>query len=373
MSKISHVRLVRLNDCARMIRTVGHAVTIIVRGEPGIGKSAILKQIAIMNGDKWRKVGDYFPEDKYQYIYVDCADLQYGDLKAVIPVHDTKSLEEYVNGILGMDDPRPKVIMFDEVLKLPKAMKPIVTRTMRERTAGNKPFVPGTLVFGTSNNAEDNVGDTTQAHEGSRVSFVRMAKPGLPEWLPWAVENRMDPMLIGWARMEPSIFDSYMTLTREALNANPHIYNPWKPQTTFVTLRTLEMANEFVVNEQVLGRDVALAGIAGCLGEAAANSLETFFELNKEIVEFDTIKANPATAPIPGNDIVALLTLLRTVRFIKTQEDLTAVIEYMKRYKSVELQSCFCVSVLKDPQTDRMASRNEYLKQWRIANIEYMI
>ena len=373
MSKITHVRLVRLTDCARMIRTVGHTVTVIVRGEPGIGKTGILRQIAIMNGDKWRRVGDNFPTDKYRYIYVDCADMQYGDIKAVIPVHQSKSLEEYVNGILGMDDPRPKVIMFDEVLKLPKAIKPVVTRTMRERTAGDRPFTPGTIVFGTSNNAEDNVGDTTQAHEGSRVSFVHMAKPGLGEWIPWAIENGIDPMLIAWARMEPSIFDSYTTLSREALNANAYIYNPWKPQTTFVTLRTMEMASEFISNETTLGREVMMAGVAGCLGEAAANSLDTFFDLNKDIVQFDTIKASPTTAPIPANDIVALLTLLRTVRQIKTQEDLSAVVEYMQRVKSVELQSCFCVTVLKDPNTDRMASRNEYLKQWRLKNVEYII
>lgn len=373
MSLVKNVRLVRIADCARMIRTVGHRSTIIVRGEPGIGKSAILRAIAVMNGDKWRKPGDYFPDDKYCYVYLDCADMQYGDIKAVIPVHETQSLHEYVNDILCMKDPRPKVIMFDEVLKLPKALKPIVTRTMRERTAGNKPITPGSIIFGTSNNAEDNVGDSTQAHEGSRVSFVYMAKPGVGEWIPWAVENGIDPTLIAWARIESSIFDSYMTLSRKALDANAYIYNPWKPQVTFVTLRTLEIANDFVANEKTLGRDVALAGVAGCLGEPAAASLETFMDMNKDIVEFDTIKRDPKGAPIPGNDIVALLTLLRTVRHIKTQEDLAAVVEYMQRYKSVELQSCFCATVLKDPQTDRMASRNEYLKQWRVSNIEYMI
>lgn len=373
MSKINTVRLLSLNACARTIRTVGHSVTIILRGEPGIGKSAVLRAIAIMNGDKWRKVGDYYPDDKYCYVYLDCADMMYGDIKAVVPVHETKSLEEYVNGILCMDDPRPKVIMFDEVLKLSKTMKPIVTRTMRERTSGNRPFTPGTIVFGTSNNAEDNVGDTTQAHEGSRVSFVRMAKSGTSEWIPWAVEAGMDPTLITWARLEPSIFDSYMTLSKEALNANPYIYNPWKPQVTFVTLRTLEMANEFISKETVLGREATMAGIAGCLGEAAANSLETFMDMNKDIVEFDVIKKDPKTAPIPANDIVALLTLLRTVRYIKTQEDMAAAVEYMQRYKSVELKSCFCVTLCKDPNTDRMASRNEYLKQWRLNNIEYLI
>ena len=373
MAQVKTIRLVSINDCANMIKTVGQVITVIVRGEPGIGKSALLRLRAIQNGDKWRRVGDDYPTDKYQYIYVDCSNLQYGDLVSMIPVHATKSMEEYVGGILCLDDPRPKVIMFDEVLKLPKAMKPIVTRTMRERTAGAKAFPKGTEVFGTSNNAEDNVGDTTQAHEGSRVAFVNMMKSGVREWLPWAVENGIDPLIMAWAKMEPSIFDSYMTLSRDELNANPYIYNPWKPQVTFVTLRTLEIANEFVTNEKVLGRDVTMAGLAGCLGEAAANSFETFLELQKDIVEFDTIKASPKTAPIPGNDIVKLLTLLRTVRHIKTQEDLSAVVEYMQRVPIVELQSVWCMNVLKDPNTDRMASRNEYLKQWRLKNTEFLI
>ena len=66
MSVIKFGSSVTLNEFATLISTVGKSVTVIGQGEPGIGKSAMLKKIVEMN-----------PE--YEPAYIDCTLLDLGD------------------------------------------------------------------------------------------------------------------------------------------------------------------------------------------------------------------------------------------------------------------------------------------------------
>jgi midasin (ATPase involved in ribosome maturation) len=72
MSKINFAPMVSIDEAKTIIGAIGDEVTCILISEPGVGKSSILSGLAEMNGDQWRKVGDDFPSDKYDYIYIDC-------------------------------------------------------------------------------------------------------------------------------------------------------------------------------------------------------------------------------------------------------------------------------------------------------------
>ena len=368
--EVQQVRLVGLNECATLIRRTGHLNTVVLQSEPGCGKSSILTLIAETNGDKWRRVGEYFPDDKYQYIYVDSPTLMYGDTHAYIPDRETKSMEEFAGAMFSLGDPRPKVIMFDEVLKLPKSMKPIVTRVMRERTVGNRPFPKGTIVFGTSNNMRDNVGDTTHAHEGNRLTFVNMRKPNVNEMLTYASRKGWNETMMAWIKMEPGILDSYMTLSQEQVNSNPYIYNPYKPQVTFCSPRSLEIAQHYLNDRSILGDDVVLASIEGTLGTAAAHSLSTFMIMEREVVKTEDIVADPMGAPIPTNKIVLLMTLFRSARHLTSQDDLGEYQRWVMRIKERELQAVWNGFVCQSEFTARWAARNALLREWREKNIE---
>ena len=373
-NKFTMNRLIKLPTMARSIRLMGHTNTIIVQSEPGCGKTSLLTLIAKLNGDQWRKVGDYYPSDKYQYIYVDCPNLQYGDITSNIPVKETKTLEEFVSGLFCLDDARPKVIMFDEVLKVPKPLKGVTTRAMYERTAGSRPFPQGSIVFGTSNNQIENLGDTTHAHEGNRVSYAQMAKPDIGVWLPWAIENQINDTVVACVKMNhESMLASYVTMTPDMLKVNGMIYNPYDPKVTFVSPRSIESISRYVDRRLELGEDAMYALIAGTWGEQATNLLETFVMMEKDIVPPEVIIADPMNAPIPGNDIVMLITLFKSANGIKTQDHLSAYAQYVQRLPSKEIQSVWAVKIIADPRTESLARRNEFLKQWRLDNVEYMI
>ena len=58
---------VNLNQAASLIRNIGTTNTVLLEGQPGVGKSAVLKMLAT-------ELPDYMP------CYIDCANLDLGDL-----------------------------------------------------------------------------------------------------------------------------------------------------------------------------------------------------------------------------------------------------------------------------------------------------
>ena len=68
--------------------------------------------------------------------------------------------------IFKLDSKKPKVILLDEFMKAPKLLQVIFTRLMLERTVGDTPLPEGSMVFATSNNQSDGLGDGMLAHAG---------------------------------------------------------------------------------------------------------------------------------------------------------------------------------------------------------------
>ena len=114
MSKINFADSVTIEQAASIIPVLSAThegedshVTPILLSEPGVGKTSTLKLIEKQLGDG------------YDYIYVDCPSKDYMDIAGTIPNHETKALEQYVGGLFKMDSGKPKVIMLDEVFKVP--------------------------------------------------------------------------------------------------------------------------------------------------------------------------------------------------------------------------------------------------------------
>ena len=172
MAKVNFSDTVTIEQLVQMIPVLSATTndnethtTPIILSEPGCGKTSILKEMKAKLGDG------------YDYIYVDCPSKDLMDIAAAIPNHADKSLDQYVGSLFMLDSDKPKVIMLDEVFKVPKIMGVMFTRLMLERTVGDKSLPVGSIVFGTSNNASDGVGDHMQAHQGNRVCLLPMQKP----------------------------------------------------------------------------------------------------------------------------------------------------------------------------------------------------
>jgi hypothetical protein len=349
---------VELSDIPNLIATIGHHRTVMLRGEPGIGKSTVLTMVKQILGNE------------YDPIYADCPVLDVSDVVMRIPNHQTKSLESYVSELFKLDSPKPKIIMLDEVSKANKLLQVIFTRLMLERTVGDVKLPAGSIVFATGNNSSDGVGDTMSAHVLNRLCVINVRKPDARRWNLWATDNGISRIIRTWVAMNPSCLASYLDGGQEQ---NPYIFDPAKPITSFVTPRSLVGANEVVNNSGKLGQYVTKAALAGLCGGAFAESVDAFMKMEKEWLKVADILADPENIAIPTNPAVLFHAMFNAVDTIDTQDELTSFMKFVKRLKSEEIQACFNSMVFESKRTTKLARNNDELRAWGMKNIELLI
>lgn len=356
MSKVNFRATVSIDEATKTIMNVGHELTPIIVSEPGCGKSSILKMIEQEKGDA------------YDYIYVDCPVKDMSDIAMTIPNHASHSLEYYVSSLFKLDSPKPKVIMLDEMMKAPKLLQIIFTRLMLERTAGDAPLTKGSIVFATSNNASDGVGDTMAGHVGNRVCFLHMQKPDANTWLKWANENNVSRLIRAWVAMYPRALHSYLDGGQED---NPYIFNPKKAgQVSFVSPRSLAKASVIVDNRDALGENATMCALAGTAGESFARDMSAFLSLEKQLPNLEDILKAPKTVKVPEEPAATLMIMFQAIDALKTQDELSSFMDFVDRVPSSELQAVFFTMLMRSARTTKIARNNAQIAVWAQNNHE---
>jgi len=357
MSQINFKLRVSINEAKDLIKTVGHEITPIIVSEPGVGKSSILKMLEAEMGT-----------DEYDFIYVDCPVKDMMDIAASIPNHESRSLEYYVSSLFKLGNGKKKVIMLDEFMKAPKLLQVIFTRMMLERTVGDVPLPEGSILFGTSNNASDGVGDNMLAHAANRVCLADMRKPSADEWNAWAGgvvdgKPRVARSIRAWVAMNPRVMKSY---TDPDQSDNPYIFKPSGSAKSFASPRSLTKASVIVENRNKFSENTLAVALAGTIGEAAAKSMAAFINLESKLVPYAEIIKSPDTAKVPSDISALIMMMFEATDYIEDQGGLTSYMEFVKRIPHSEVQSLFFTMMMRTKP--RIARYNEQIKNWAIEN-----
>lgn len=373
MAKVQFVNTVTIRELRKMIPLIGGELTTVIQSEPGCGKTSLLAMMAEDNGDKWRKPGDVFPEDKFDYIYVDCPVKDMSDIGMVIPNHASKSLEYYVSTLFKLGNGKPKYILLDELMKAPKLLQVIFTRLMLERMVGDEPLPVGadgtkSVVIATSNNASDGVGDSMLAHAGNRVCLVRMAKPTPDEWLAWASNNGISRVIRAWVAMFPRCLASY--LDGDEQKDNPYIFKPTMTSLSFVSPRSLAKSDVIVRNRDALGENATKVALSGTIGAAAAGDMAAFLSLEKSLTDVKDIIKAPSTIEVPKDVSAQLMIMFQAVDVLSTQDELSKFMEFVDRVPSHEVQGVFFTMMMRNPKALRLARNNLKIAEWAKNNHE---
>lgn len=349
------MQTVTIEELRKVIPTIGETITPIIQSEPGCGKTSLLGMLRDDLGEK------------YDYIYVDCPVKDMSDIAMTIPNHDTKTLENYVGSLFKLDSDKPKVILLDEFMKSPKLLQVLFTRLMLERMVGDTPLPKGSIVFGTSNNQSDGVGDTMLAHAGNRVCIMRMEKPDVNSWLAWATNNNVSALVRAFVHTFPRCLASYLDSNQED---NPYIFQPKKPQLSFVSPRSLAKSSVIVENRDALGENATMAALSGTIGESASADMSAFLRLEKELPTFESIIESPETALMPDSISAQLMLMFQAVDKMETQSMLTAFMKYLKRISSDELQAVFFTMMCRSKKAIKLARSNPEITDWATKNHE---
>ena len=356
MSAINFGQSVSLLEFAKAIGQVGRDVTVIGQGEPGIGKSSMLKVLS-----------KQYPE--YEIAYIDCTLLDLGDFALPYTENVLTDVNTEAGSVTKVTKFAPNarfkmIVMLDEIGKAMKAVKNVLLTLMLEHRIGDHYLPEGSIVFGTTNLLSDGVGDMLEAHARNRVCLVTVRKPDADEWIEWAISNAVDPTIIAWVKQFPHALASYTDISQKE---NPYIFNPTRAGSgAVVTPRSLEKASFIAKQRGELGDALTISLLTGTIGESAARDMQAFFTVVDKLPTWDAILNDPKNAKLPEDTVAKCILVFSAVTRV-TKDTLDKWMHYAKRM-DMEWQALFATSVMKSTDKQSFCVMNKEFKDWALAN-----
>jgi hypothetical protein len=331
---------VTLKEAEEAILAFGSRTTIHLVGEPGIGKTAMFKNIVAKTG--------------YKGVFIDTPNTELGDIGIPMPDHETRTTTLYPNKHWGFHKKEPMVIFIDEFTKPSSmAVQNMLHPLTNERRIGGDELHEDSIVITTGNNTTDGVGDMLKAHSINRLTIYPIAKPQAgfnadgscdeDSWGYWAMANDVAPEIIAWVKAFPHALASYKDASQVD---NPYIFNPKTPQKSFVSPRSLARASHVVSNRHRITRNTLIAGLAGTIGESAARDMVAYVEIADTLPTWGEIMQDPKDCKLPTSPAALNIMAFGAIQKID-RNNISKWFEYLKRTPK-ELQSVFCLSTSKN-------------------------
>ena len=351
MSVISFGKQVSLKQAASIILATPEN-RYLLQGEPGIGKSSLLKTLSAS-----------LPN--HEVAYIDVPNMDLGDIAMPVINHETKTTAYYPNTRFKVHTGKPVITMLDEFTKGAEPIKNMLHPLLEVANPrlGDISVHPESIVFLTGNLSTDSVGDNLKAHSRNRIIPLTVRKPDADEWLEWAVNNNIEPVIMAWVRQFPHALASY---TDDAQGDNPYIYNPKKVQTSFVSPRSLERASNIVRVREKVDADTMIAAMSGAVGEAASRDIQAYVEYQDQLPTWENIVKNPKTADVPSSAGACAVLIFGAIAKI-AKDTIGPFMQYLERFEP-EWQACFAINVAKSPTKQSIAFSSSAFADWVTKN-----
>lgn len=174
-------------DLFRLVRTVLEAeVSVLVRGHPGVGKSALAASLADALG--------------LELIDIRLAQRDPTDLAGVwFPDRDSQTLVAYPPAWARRAAERPCLVFLDEInAAVTKLHQAAAYQIVLEKRLGDLRFHPGTRVMAAGNLEEDNAIVTTLSSALNNRFAHFILRVDTKTWLDWATGAGLDPALLAY-------------------------------------------------------------------------------------------------------------------------------------------------------------------------------
>ena len=348
-----------------LVAAVGDKRTVIVEGENGIGKTALFHMLR-----KLPKFADHIAVQP-----IDCTQLSDGSVWMPDLDRENGVSRELPNerfGVsafnqLGVNNSKPILVGLDEIAKAPQFIKNVLAPIIYERRVGNLSMPEGSVVVCFTNLSIEGLGDSIQAHLRNRLVFVKMRKPSCDEWVKWATDNGINPMVIAFVNNEPRVMQSFLEYEKGGMfegkdlsKDNGFIFNPKSMQLAYATPRSLVAASDILdAGLGVLDDDTLEAALVGTVGATTAQALSSFIRFGREICEYSRVIKSPDTAPLSDNPTAQLIQVFQFVTRVADRTEAEAIVKYVWRMRA-EMQSIFCNTVATSQRVALFATINEF-------------
>ena len=302
-----------------------------LRGEPGIGKSSIMRMLKAQ-----------LP--RHHMAYMDVPNMDLGDIAMPVIDKDTQTTRYYPNARFMFHTGEPVIVMLDEFTKGPDPVKNMLHPLLEAHNPrlGDVPVHKDSIIFMTGNLATDGVGDSMKAHTLNRIIPLTIRKPTFDEWAEWAMDNGIVPEILAFGRQFPQIFASY---TDPSQKENPYIYHPNRATMPCVTMRSLERASSVVRMRHMLDQESLIASLTGAIGEAAAKDFSAYLDYSNQLPTWQQTITNPTSALVPTSAGACAIVVFGAIQKVE-KDTIDAFMTYIERFEP-EWQAAFCINLAK--------------------------
>ena len=352
-----------INQTAQLINTIGQAITVVVQGNMGTGKSSLINI-----------VGAFRPTHKL--VYLDCTTMvDSADMFMVKYSEDGKTFKTVPLEDLGLHLPdQPIILMLDEIGKCNRSVILACNRIMLERKHSGYELHPDSIVFATTNLGTEGLGDLLPAHTRNRITVVTMRNPNNIEFIEFGINNNFDRALLGFCKEKPELFHSFEQY--ENPDENPYIPHPRANRTACTTPRSLHKASDILKKREQLceldkyGNKIypqLTAALVGTIGDRAALDLAAFIALADKLPTLEQIQNDPMNAPVPDSPAAVCMVVYQALATIE-RKWVDPWLTYMNRLPK-EAQGLF-VNGVRRPQYSRVdyVTQNKKYQEWCLAN-----
>jgi hypothetical protein len=342
-----------LQQTADLILAVGDSTTVLAQGEMGIGKSSIL---SILKSKL---------SATHHFCYGDMTTKDVGDflVPKIRSLNDTEVCSFIPNEEFGFHHDKPIVLMLDEIGKASKAVMNACLRLMLERKLGTYELPQGSIVFATTNLANEAIGDNLPPHARNRISVVKVRKPSADEWIEWALDNDIAPEVLMTVKQFPQMLASFEDFNNAS--DNEYIYDPRTPRPAFCTPRSLNRASDIIKKSKPLGIDIMAHALKGTIGNRATYDMLSIIQLTDELPTWEAIIKEPLKTQVPQSPSAVCMLVYSAIQQVE-KDNINKWIEYMNRLTK-EAQGLFATSVMRTSKKTTVGTSQGFIK-WATAN-----
>lgn len=308
---------------------------IFVWGVPGIGKSAIIRQLASSQART-------------------LLDLRASQLDAV----DVRGVPYVQGGVTYwarpafLPDPEsemPVDLFLDELNRAPAAVQNALLELVLDRRVGSY-VLPACVNIVAAGNLEEHGGGVTRLSPALANRFEHVwLQPDLEDWCQWAYGAGVHPAIIAFLRGRPELLVQYSGVAK-----------------AFATPRTWEYASRILQYGASGGVEHAL--LCGTIGEGPAVELSAYLLLYRSLPSVDAILLNPGAALVPAAPD-ALYAIAAALAHRATEGGIGRVIEYLERLPEEYNVFCMQMALGRTPGI----SVSPAFVEWSVAHADVML
>lgn len=300
---------------------------IYLHSSPGIGKSAIVRQIA--------------DDNEMGFVDVRLAQMEQSDVQGIPFVNETEhghvmdmSIPEWfptADRINRGEFPEKGILFFDEMSNAPISVQHAAYRIVLDREIhhGTK-LADGWVIVSAGNTKEDKTGAKGVAPAlANRYAVHITIRPSLDDFMGYAVENKFDESVIGFLNFNSSML---------------YRFDPKKNDVAFATPRSWEQVNNLL--DIPFSDDELAMAVSGCIGDGASAEFMAFRKYYSKLPNMKKIMEGKLDYKVPSDSgvLYALCSSIITnlIEYGENREYVKNLVGVMK-----QLEDDFTVLIIK--------------------------